>query len=61
MIRIAIELVLLFLVPTVAYLGYALLMRPGRPAREAVSEAPLVWLGLSGMVLVFTGDIVGGR
>jgi hypothetical protein len=53
MIRIAIELVLLFLVPTVAYLGYALLMRPGRPAREAVSEAPLVWLGLSGMVLVF--------
>jgi hypothetical protein len=53
MIRIATELVLLFLLPTAAYLGYALLMRPGRPAREAVSEAPLLWLGLSGLVLVF--------
>jgi hypothetical protein len=53
MTRIATELVLLFLLPTAAYLGYALLMRPGRPAREAVSEAPLLWLGLSGLVLVF--------
>jgi len=53
MIRIATELVLLFLLPTAAYPGYALLVRPGRPAREAVSEAPLVWLGLSGLVLVF--------
>jgi hypothetical protein len=52
MIRVALELTLLFLVPTVAYLGYALLMRPGRPTREIVDEAPLVWLGLSGTVLV---------
>jgi len=53
MIRIAIELTALFLLPTAAYLGYALLMRPDRPAREAVGEAPLAWLGLSGLVLVF--------
>jgi len=53
MIRIAIEIVLLFLLPTAAYLGYALLMRPGRPAKEVVSQAPLVWLGLSGIALVF--------
>jgi hypothetical protein len=53
MIRIATELVVLFLLPTAAYLGYTLLVRPGRPAREAVSEAPLLWLGLSGLVLVF--------
>jgi hypothetical protein len=53
MIRIALELALLFLVPTVAYLGYALLVRPGRPAREVVDQAPLMWLGLSGAVLVF--------
>jgi hypothetical protein len=52
MIRVALELALLFLVPTVAYLGYALLTQPNRPAREAVSTAPLVWLGLSGAVLV---------
>jgi hypothetical protein len=53
MIRIALELVLLFFVPTVAYLGYALLARPGRPVGEVVAKAPLVWLGLSGAVLVF--------
>ena len=52
MIRIALELTLLFLAPTVAYLGYALLMLPGRPAKEVVSKAPLVWLGLAGAVLV---------
>jgi hypothetical protein len=68
MIRIAIELILLFLVPTVAYLGYALLMRPGRPAGEVVSEAPLVRLGLAGAALVLgtltyygvTTDIIKG-
>ena len=41
MIRIAIEIVLLFLLPTAAYLGYALLMRPGRPAKAVVSEQRL--------------------
>jgi uncharacterized protein DUF6111 len=53
MMRIAIEIVLLFLLPTVAYLGYTLLMQPGRPAKTLVAEAPLVWLGVSGAVLVF--------
>jgi hypothetical protein len=53
MIRIVLELILLFLLPTAAYLGYALLMRPGRPAKAVVSEAPLVWLAVSGAVLVF--------
>ena len=53
MIRIVLELVLLFLLPAAAYLGYALLMRPGRPAKAVVNEAPLVWLAVSGAVLVF--------
>lgn len=52
MTRIALELTLLFLAPTVAYLGYALLMWPGRPAKEVVAKAPLVWLGVAGAVLV---------
>ena len=60
MIRIAIELILLFLLPTAAYLGYALLMRPGRPAKAVVGEAPLVWLGVSGVVLVFATLIYYG-
>ena len=41
MIRVAFELILLFLLPTVAYLGYALLMRPGRPAKEVVGQGAL--------------------
>ena len=52
MIRIALELFLLFLAPTAAYLGYALLRRPGRPAKEVVAKAPLVSLGVAGVVLV---------
>jgi hypothetical protein len=52
MIRIALELFLLFLAPTVAYLGYALLRWPGRPAKEVVAKAPLVLLGLAGVGLV---------
>jgi hypothetical protein len=60
MMRIAIEIVLLFLLPTTAYLGYALLMRPGRPAKAVISEAPLIWLGVSGLVLVFATLIYYG-
>jgi hypothetical protein len=60
MIRIAIEIVLLFLLPTAAYLGYALLMRPARPAKAVIGEAPLVWLGISGVVLVFATLIYYG-
>jgi hypothetical protein len=60
MIRVAIELTLLFLVPTAAYLGYALLMRPSRPAKAVIGEAPLVWLGLSGAILVFATLIYYG-
>ena len=60
MIRIAIEIFLLFLLPAAAYLGYALLMRPGRPAKAIIDEAPLVWLGVSGAVLVFATLIYYG-
>ena len=60
MIRIAIEIVLLFLLPTAAYLGYALLTRPSRPAKAVISEAPLIWLGISGLVLVFATLIYYG-
>jgi hypothetical protein len=60
MMRVAAEIVLLFLLPTLAYLGYALLTRPGQPARAVVDEAPFVWLALSGAVLVFATLIYYG-
>jgi hypothetical protein len=53
MIRIVFEIVLLFLLPTFAYLSYALLARPGRPARAVVDEAPFVLLAAAGTLLVF--------
>ena len=60
MIRIVLELFGLFLVPTILYLGYALLAKAGRPAREVLDEAPLVWLAASGTVLVFATLIYYG-
>jgi hypothetical protein len=52
MMRIALELILLFLAPAAAYLGYMLLMHPGRPAGEVFAKAPLIGLGLGGALLV---------
>jgi hypothetical protein len=60
MIRNVLGILLLFLLPTLAWLVYALLTRPGRPAREVVGEAPLVWLGLSGIALAFATLIYYG-
>ncbi len=53
MFRIAIEIMLLFLVPTVAYLAWALLARPGAAPASVFNEAPYVWLALAGAALVF--------
>lgn len=52
MIRVAVEIVLLFLLPTAAYFGYALLARPDAPPRAVVNQAPYVWLSLAGAALV---------
>jgi hypothetical protein len=60
MIRVAAEIVLLFLLPTAAYLAYTLLRRPGRPAKVVVDEAPYVLLALSGVALVFATLIYYG-
>lgn len=68
MMRVAVEIVLLFLLPTVAYLGYALLTQPGRSARAVVHDVPFLWLALSGAALVFgiliyygSSSTMGGR
>jgi hypothetical protein len=53
MIRNVLGLILLFLLPSVAYLGYALLTRPARPAKAFIDEAPFILLAVSGAALVF--------
>jgi len=53
MIRVIIENVLLFLLPTAMYLGYVLLTRRATsPGDSVLHEAPLVWLFIAGAILV---------
>jgi hypothetical protein len=52
MIRVAVEIVLLFLLPTVAYFVYALLARPAASPAAVFNEAPFVWLSIAGAALV---------
>jgi hypothetical protein len=53
MIRVIIENVLLFLLPTAMYVGYVLLTRrTASPSGSVFNEAPLVWLFIAGALLV---------
>lgn len=53
MMRIVIENILLFLLPTAVYLGYVLLTRrSASTAGEVINEAPLVWLFMLGALCV---------
>ncbi len=75
MIRIVIENILLFLLPTLAYLGWVLIARPDRLERtpdgrirpsRVLNDAPLLWLAAAGtllliVVLVAFGKTSGGR
>lgn len=75
MIRVVIENILLFLLPTLAYLGWVLIARPesldrttsGRiKASGLLNDAPLVWLTAAGTMLlvfalVFFGSTSGGK
>jgi hypothetical protein len=61
MLRVVFENVLLFLVPTAVYLGYVLLvLKTGQSPREALDEAPLVWLSLAGIAMIAAVLIVFG-
>lgn len=67
MIRIITENVLLFLLPTAAYVAYAVLKSRGQTTGSVVlSDAPLAWLFTAGAVLVVTtllafGTFSGGK
>ena len=52
MIRVVIENILLFLLPTAMYLGYVLLTRSDTSAGAVVNDAPLIWLFVAGALLV---------
>ena len=52
MIRVVIENILLFLLPTVMYIAYVLLTRSNTSAGTIVNDAPLIWLFVAGALLV---------
>jgi hypothetical protein len=52
MIRVVIENILLFLLPSAIYIGYMLLTRSNVPAGAVISDAPLHWLFVAGALLV---------
>jgi hypothetical protein len=52
MIRVIIENVLLFLLPTAMYLAYVLLTRRAAGTGNVLDDAPLVWLFVAGALLV---------
>jgi Family of unknown function (DUF6111) len=61
MIRIIIENVLLFLLPTFVYVAYVYMTRDEKPgAARVLDDAPLVWLFLAGAALMLTMLVVFG-
>ena len=52
MIRVVVENVLLFLLPTAMYVGYVLLTRRTTSGGGVFDDAPLVWLFVAGALLV---------
>jgi hypothetical protein len=50
MIRVVIENIALFLLPTAVYVAYVLLTRGG--GASGVNDAPLIWLFIAGALLM---------
>jgi hypothetical protein len=67
MIRVVIENIVLFLLPTALYVLYVLVMRSGDDAKaKPIDEAPLMWLFIAGAALVIGtlllfGSTEGGK
>jgi hypothetical protein len=61
MVRVIIENVLLFLLPTAVYVGYVFLVRKSSAnTNQVLNEAPLIWLFLAGLTTIFVTVLVFG-
>jgi TRAP-type C4-dicarboxylate transport system permease small subunit len=61
MIRIVIENLLLFLAPTLIYAGYVYVRRRGDGnGTPVLSDAPLIWLFLAGLLLMVSTLLIFG-
>lgn len=56
MIRFVVESLLLLLLPSIIYFSYVFLARrKNTTGRQAVNDAPIIWLFISGIVLFLAG------
>jgi hypothetical protein len=69
MIRVVIENMLLFLLPTLAYIGWVLIARPASLERTpdgrirpsgVLNDAPLLWLAAAGTILLIIALVAFG-
>jgi hypothetical protein len=69
MIRVVIENMLLFLLPTLAYIGWVVIARPASLERTqdgrirpsgVLNDAPLLWLAAAGTVLLIIALVAFG-
>jgi hypothetical protein len=67
MIRVVIENIALFLLPTIIYVAYVYMTRDEKPgAARVFDDAPLIWLFVAGaalmlMTLIIFGSENGGK
>ncbi len=66
MIRIVVENIVLFLLPTAIYVTYMMLTRKPDSKDGVLDDAPFIWLMLAGtamiiVVLVLFGSATGGK
>ena len=57
MIRVVIENILLFLLPTLIYVAFMLVRRRDQPnaAQQIIDDAPVIWLLVTGAVVMIAG------
>jgi Family of unknown function (DUF6111) len=61
MVRVIVENVLLFLLPTAIYMGYVFLLRKtNASANQVLNEAPLIWLFFAGLATIFVTVVIFG-
>lgn len=67
MIRIVVQNIILFLLPTVVYVAYVYMTKEDKPGGARVfDDAPIIWLFTAGVVVVLVtliafGSISGGK
>ncbi len=57
MARVFLISILLLVLPFVVYIGYYKLTRSGEESRYIWRDAPIIWLGVTGVVLAVIGLI----